>query len=296
VSESPTTPASESRRGLPTLALLSVLFWGLSFVAIAVAERGLHPFTLVWTRLALGAALLFAILRARGEALLPRREDRGICAVLGVLLGGHLLIQAFAMRMTTAMRAGWLVAFMPVTIALGAQLFRGERLRGLGWLGVAVASTGVFVLTATRPTDIVGAGTGDWLMLSSCLTWTAYTLISIDPVQRNGALRVTAFAMAVAVLPLAIASAVVGPLSRPLTADVIAAQLFLGLLASGVAFWAWNQALREFGPQRSSAVLYLQPFVTLLASRAVLGEPITPNALIGGPIVLAGVWLVKRSR
>ena len=275
-------------------ALLAVVFWGSSFVATKIALEGLHPFALVWTRLALGALLLYATLAVRGEAVLPRREDRAVSALLGLLLGAHLLIQSFAMRLTSAMHAGWLVAFMPVTIALGAQAFLSQKLRPIGWLGAAIASSGVLLLTASAPTRFVHAGAGDLIMLSSCLTWTAYTLIAIKPIEHNGALRVTAFAMATAVLPNAIASAFAGFASGPLTGPVIGAVLFLGLLSSGVAFWAWSQALRDVGPARSSATLYLQPFVTLAASFAILGEPPTLNALVGGPIVLLGVWLLAR--
>jgi drug/metabolite transporter (DMT)-like permease len=195
------------------------------------------------------------------------------------------------------MRAGWLVAFMPVTIALGAQLFRGERMRALGWLGAAVASGGVFALTATRPTEFARASTGDWLLLSSTLTWTAYTLLSIDPVKRSGPLRITAFAMAFAVVPNALASCFTVVVIGPLTPRVIVSQLFLGLLSSGVAFWAWNQAMRTHGAQRSSAVLYLQPFVTLAASLALFeDEQLGTSVAIGGPLVLLGVWLVQRSK
>src|SRR5882672_2213398 len=182
-------------------ALLAVLFWGSSFVAIRIALEGLHPFALVATRLALGAVLLYAVLGVRREALLPRREDLGVCVSLGILLGGHLLLQSFAMRWTTAMRAGWLVAFVPVTIALGARFFLGHQLRAVGWLGVATASCGVLLLTSTAPSEFARAGTGDMMMLSSSVSWAAYTLISLRPVERNGALRVTAFAMAIAVVP-----------------------------------------------------------------------------------------------
>jgi drug/metabolite transporter (DMT)-like permease len=294
--EAPAARLAQTRasRWISGKALLAVLFWGSSFVAIRIALEGLHPFALVATRLALGALLLYAVLGVRREDLLPAREDRASCAGLGLLLGGHLLLQSFAMRWTTAMRAGWLVAFVPVTIALGAQLCLGQKLRAVGWLGVAIASCGVLLLTSTAPSEFARAGTGDLMMLSSSISWAAYTLISLRPVERNGALRVTAFAMAIAVVPNAIAAGFAGFTSGPVTPRVIAALCFLGLFSSGLAFWAWNQALREIGPARSGAMLYVQPFVTLGAAFAILNEPPTSNLFIGGPVVLLGVWLLAR--
>lgn len=287
---------ASSRAKLPWHALTAIALWGLSFIAIRVALEGLHPFALVWTRMAMGAALLYAILAVRREALLPRREDRAVGVGLGLLLGGHLLIQSFAMQRTTAMRAGWLIAFVPVTIALGAHFVRGERLRALGWLGAGVASIGVLVLNAVVPSAFAEVGIGDWLMLGSCGTWATYTLLSIDPVARNGALRVTAFASAIAVVPNLIASLFTGQLTGGLTSRIVVAQLFLGLLSSGVALWAWNRSLAEIGAQKSGAVIYLQPFVTLAAALLVLHEPVTFNAIVGGAIVLLGVALLKRAQ
>lgn len=292
----PNEAKASSRAKLPWHALTAVVLWGLSFIAIRVALEGLHPFALVWTRMAMGAALLFGVLAARREPLLPRREDRGVGVVLGLLLGAHLLIQSFAMQLTTAMRAGWLIAFMPIAIALGAHFLRKDRMSKLGWLGAGVASVGVLVLNAIAPSNFADAGIGDWMMFGSCVTWTAYTLISIEPVERNGALRVTAFASAIAVVPNLIASLFTGQLTGVLTSRVVLAQLFLGPLASGIALWAWGRSLALLGPQRSSAVLYLQPFVTLIAAVVLLHEPVTWNAPAGGAIVLLGVWLLKRAK
>ena len=70
----------------------------------------------------------------------------------------------------------------------------------------------------------------------------------------------------------------------------------VGLGASALAMWVFNDALAELGPERSSAFQYLQPFVTVVGSLALLGEPVTTGPLLGGPLVLLGVWLVQRGK
>jgi drug/metabolite transporter (DMT)-like permease len=74
------------------------------------------------------------------------------------------------------------------------------------------------------------------------------------------------------------------------------ALVFLGIGASGVALWVYTDAVAALGPERSSAFQYIQPFVTLVAAAALLGESVTVEQLIGGPVVLAGVWLVQRGK
>jgi drug/metabolite transporter (DMT)-like permease len=277
-------------------ALLAIAIWGSSFIALRMALDSTTPYGVVWLRNLLGALFLFAVLRWRGGPLLPEREDRPRVLLLGLLFGIHLLIQAWAIQRTSTMHAGWIVAFIPAVVALGAWLFLRERLRPIGWLGIAAASAGVLVLTSTRPARFVDAGTGDLLMFISTFTWAAYTLLSTKPARRSGGLRISASALLVAVVPNLGMAAVLGTWHTAPTAAPLLALLFLGFLASGVALWVYSDALAALGPERSSAFQYVQPFVTLAAAAALLGETVSAEQLIGGPLVLAGVWLVQRGK
>ena len=290
----PPPPASRIRNY--GWGLLATLFWGLSFVGVHIALKGLTPFGLVWMRLTIGAGVLYGLLALSGGKLLPSREDRGRCVVLGLIVSAHLSLQAAAMQMTSAVSAGWIVAFIPVVVALGARVFLGQRLSAGGWVGAGVASAGVLVLSSFRPAELAEAGRGDLLMLVSCFTWAAYTLLSVEVIRRSGALVITAFAMAVAVLPAAAVAVVRKSWHAEPTLRTVVALVFLGALASGIAFWAFARSIQAIGPQRTSAMLYIQPFVTLAGSAVMLTEPITPAAIAGGVLVLVGVWRVQRAR
>lgn len=277
-------------------ALATVSIWGSSFLAIRVALEGATPWGVVWMRSTLAAVLLFALLGLRGQPLLPERRDRARCVVLGLVGAAHFLIQTLSMQSTTTLRAGWIIAFIPVVVALGSRLFLRQRLAALGWLGIALATFGVLVLTSVRPAELAHAGVGDALMLASTVTWGSYTLLALGPIARNGGLRVTALALAVSSVPALVVALFLGswhtaPSPRPLLA-----LLFLGACASALAMWLFADAVGTLGPERTSAFQYLQPFVTLVVSFLFLDEPFTSATLVGGPLVLAGVALVQRSK
>ena len=272
----------------------AVAIWGASFVATRVALQALDPFALVALRLWMGALLLTLVIGARGGPRLPAAKDRPACMGLGLVLAAHLLIQAYGLRSTTAINTGWIVGFMPVTIALAALLLGKQRLRSVGWLGVTIGTAGVLVVTLREPPNFADAHFGDLLQLVSCLTWTAYTLAGAGPVARNGALRVTALAMVVAAALASVATIWTGVLAGPLTRNALLALAFLGLLCSGVAYYLWSAAVDDHGPARVGALLYVEPFVTLVTAALVLREPVTTNALAGGACVLCGVWFVAR--
>lgn len=277
-------------------ALATVAIWGCSFLAIRIALEAATPWGVVWMRSALAAALLFGLLASRGQPLLPEPEDRGRCVLLGLVGAAHFLIQTLAMRSTSTLRAGWIIAFIPVVVALGARLFLGQRMRAIGWAGIALATFGVLVLTSVRPAELAGAGLGDGLMLLSTVTWAAWSLLSLRPLRRSGSLRLTAGALAVSVVPTLAAALFAGSWQAAPTLRAVLALVFLGACASALAMWLFADALAALGPERTSAFQYLQPFVTLTVSFLFLQEPFAGATFVGGPLVLLGVWLVQRGK
>ncbi len=278
-------------------ALLAVVLWGASFVATRFVLEVFSPLALVALRLVLGSLVLMIIGRMAGYAVWSIRGGRWVWLVLGVIMAAHLLIQAIGLGYTTAIHTGWIIGFIPVVIALGARVFLGQRLAAGAWLGVAVATGGVLLVTAQQPPDFSRARLGDLLQILSCFTWAAYTLIAIRPIERHGSLPTTAVPMAVAAVVLTVAAGVQGiPLVGHPTAAHVAALAFLGLLCSGLAYLLWFRAVGDIGPARSGSYLYLEPFVTLTVASSLLDEPVTVTAVAGGIVVLLGVWLVNRER
>jgi len=272
--------------------LMAVIIWGASFAATRIALDVLTPFGLVAVRLSAGALLLILVTRLRHGTLLPVRRDLPACVFLGAVLATHLLLQAYGLQRTTAVHTGWIIGFIPVTISLGAWLLGQQCLRWSGWTGVAIGTAGVLTVTWTKAPEFAQARLGDLLQVASCLTWTVYTLASTGPIARNGALRVTTAAMVLAAALAALVAIGSGPWAGVWTWSGLLAVIFLGPVCSGVAYALWFAAQREHGPARLGSLLYIEPFVALATGVMLLGEPVTPYALLGGLAVLAGVRLV----
>ena len=282
-------------------ALAAVVFWGLSFVATKAALRDITPIALIFTRFALGTALLLALLRARREPLVPPRDAwRGLAVMGFVGVFVHQLLQAFGLTLTSAVNSGWLIGLTPVWSAVLAALLLRERFGAqkvaglvLGFLGAALVVThgqldrGVWALPSTR---------GDLLMLVSTLNWAVYTVIGHPLLKRLGARRATAGSMFLGwamLAPLFVASAGWREYAH-LSAAGWAALGFLGLACSGLGYLFWYGALEKVEASQVAALLYLEPLVTLAAAVALLGEPVHATTVLGGVLLLAGVALVQR--
>jgi drug/metabolite transporter (DMT)-like permease len=69
---------------------------------------------------------------------------------------------------------------------------------------------------------------------------------------------------------------------------------FLGVLCSGVAYFFWYDALKVLPVAQTGAFLYIEPIITVIVAAIVIREAILLATLVGGIIILIGVWLVNR--
>lgn len=73
----------------------------------------------------------------------------------------------------------------------------------------------------------------------------------------------------------------------------------LALLFSEYSVQVWRtlhgyDALQALSAAQTGVFLYIEPLVAVIVAFFVLGEPVTLVSLVGGGIILPGVWLVNR--
>jgi drug/metabolite transporter (DMT)-like permease len=284
-------------------ALAAIVLWGISFVATKAALREVSPVTLIFTRFALGAAVLFVILRLRRESLVPPRSSWPMLAMMGFIgIFVHQMVQVHGLTLTTAVRTGWLIGLTPIWSAVLATLFLGESfgLRktlglflGLGGALLVISrgelSARVLALPSTR---------GDFLVLASTLTWAIYTIVGRQTLKRVGSGMATAAAMFAGwamLIPFFVGIAGWQDY-RQLSSTAVIAILFLGIGCSGLGYLFWYAALERLETSQVAAFLYLEPLVTLAAAVALLDESVGATTIIGGVLVLAGVLTVQSAQ
>ena len=69
---------------------------------------------------------------------------------------------------------------------------------------------------------------------------------------------------------------------------------FLGIVCSGLAYIFWYDALQALPVAQTGAFLYLEPVSTVIVAALILGEQLYLFTMMGGVLILAGVWLVNR--
>jgi len=284
-------------------AVLAVAAWGSSFVATKIALRDMTPVALVWSRFTIGIVILGILVLARGQLRPISKSDLGYFLLLGFLgITFHQWLQSNALRTSQATTAGWIIATIPLFIAILGRLFLHEKLGWLGVAGILIAASGVLLVIAKgdpRAIAIEWQGTpGDKLMLISAVNWAVFSVLSRQGLKRNRPafqmfyVMLLGWLLTTALFGIGYRFHGIGHLSTP----GIIALLFLGIACSGFAFIFWYDALEQLDASHVGVFHYLGPLFTVAVAATVLGEKIQAGTMIGGAIIFLGIWLVNRER
>lgn len=290
---------------MPIFALLlAVTTWGWSFVATKILLEHLTPLQVIACRLMLGWPPLLAMVLLRRRKLSFSVREWGRISLCGTIVAVHFLIQVAGLQYTSATHTGWLIAVIPLAIALLSIVFLGERLSPLQMSGILIATSGVLLLIGGGNLSNLGwlENRGDWLAFTSAWTWAIYTVMSRSIAQARSPLGVSTAALGVTtVLSLAVLwgsgqMESLGAALSSLSGLGWAALLFLAWACLSLAFWLWQYGVAQLGASRAGLFLYLEPPATTLLAVPYLGEPFGWPTAVGGLLILSGVFLGSRGQ
>jgi drug/metabolite transporter (DMT)-like permease len=286
-----------TRSALPRIALLA-LIWGSAFLWIKLADRGFSPVEVTLARLALGAAVLFAIVLGRRDQV-PRSARVWAHIAVAALFANAVpyLLFAVAEQSVSSSTAGIINATTPlwtVVLALAVRHQKGVTSWQAAGLIIGFAGT---VLIFTPWTTAGGlTSTGALECLAASISY-AVSYIYMDRFLARrgiGPVVLSACQLGAASVMLAIALAVTGVRTPHVTAVSVAAIAVLGVIGTGFAYVLNYQIITSEGATVASTVTYLLPVVAIVLGVLVLDESITVAALSGIALVLVGVALTRR--
>ena len=277
--------------------ILAAVFWGANYAATKYAAGSLPPTLLVALRFAGGGLLLLVILRLlEPESRLKRGE---LLPMIGLGCFGVAAAQTsftFGVSMTTASNTGLIFATAPVWGMILGSLLGLERPTAWGMLGVALSIFGVGIVVY----DGLGSGdtstVGDGLVLLASLCVGAYTVLSIPVLDRYSPL-------AVATYPTLFASPVAALLAAPylpgldlgsVTPAVWATVGYSVAFATAFAFAAWQRGISRIGANRVLVYQYLITLTGVASGIVFFGESLGLEKILGGAVILLGVYLARR--
>lgn len=284
-----------SPRTWAVIALLTAnTIWGTTFVATKSMLERIPPLTLASIRFAIAVLVLLLLM-----AWLDRRpilnRTTAVMGLVGVL--AVYACQNLGLIYTDAANGALIHGGIPIFTVLVAAPALGERLSCQRLLGVSLSLLGVAAVVLRGSVAGLGlSAIGDGLVLLSALGLAVYLVLGRRAYGGDSSLElvsgVAIFGLVFLMPPSAVELGLRG-MGRPTAVDLLGL-LYLGAVASALAFVLWAFGLRQLEAGQAAIFANLNPLVGVVAAAVVLGEPVTWVQIAGGGLVLIGVWLVTR--
>jgi drug/metabolite transporter (DMT)-like permease len=277
-----------------SIALASSCLGGSAAAITRYLVGNADPVTLAILRWGIGFACLLPIallLKVRW----PPRPDWPAVAALGLCFFGlFFVLYNIAIGFTTAARASLPLATLPLHTMVVGALLGIEPLTLRKSTGVGVAILGVIAalasgLSAAPP----GAWRGELIMTGAVFCMAFYNVWSRPFIRRSSALGFLTVGMGAGAAALILVGALTGSVAvlSSLSTPQWIAGVYLGVGGGALAFILWVMALERATPTRVAATMTVNPLAAGLLAAELVGEPITPNLVLGLVAVFAGIWI-----
>jgi drug/metabolite transporter (DMT)-like permease len=269
--------------------IVGTVLAGGNAVGVRVSNRELDPLWGAGLRFVLAACLLGAVMAVMRLALPRSRALLGVLLYGALIFGGAFSLAYYALVRIHAGLGQTLLALVPLATLLLAVLQRQERLRLAAVVGTIVSIAGIGVISGLSGNQSVPL-LSLLAVLGAVLCFAQATVLvrqfpPVHPVTTN-AVGMATGAVILLALSLLLKESIVLP-ERGATWLALAYMVALG---SGPVFVLYVVVVRLWSASRAAYTFVLIPVVTVLLSAWIDDEPIGAGLLLGGLLVLAGVY------
>ena len=292
-----------NRRWRAILILIGVMtLWGSVFVMTKDVIDVVPPLTLAFLRVVIGFLVLLPLAIHRMRRLpsprppLPWR-DMVTMGLIGVAF--YYSVFNFGLFYTSASQGALVQSSIPAMTALVAMLWLGEPATRSRVAGIGLSIAGVLIIFSGSPADSSATSPvlGNLLVFASVIAWGVYTSYAKRCAHVDATILTACVigAGALFLLPCALIELRGQPLPVLNTVEWMEVVL-LGAGAAGLAYMLYNLALQDIDASQAGVFANLIPVVGVASGIVVLGDPISLRAIVGGLIVIGGVWITGSER
>lgn len=277
------------------MALLSVyVIWGSTYLGIRFAlEGGYPPLLMGGGRFVLAGALMYGVLRWRGEPAPSRRQWSALALMGALLMGLGNGMVTIAEQWVTSGLAAVAVASMPLWMGLFTTL-RGERPSRNEWIGMAIGFVGVVWLNAGSA--LAASPQGLIALLIAPVAWAFGSVWSRGRDLPSPFMSAAGQMLCGGAMMLAAGGLLGERVQAVPTTHGTLAVLYLVTFGSIIGFSAYIWLLRHVRPALASSYAYINPPIAVLFGALLAGERFSIHALGAMVVILAGVAIVTLTR
>ena len=274
--------------------ILGAICIALSPIFVRVSEAG--PTASAFWRVALAVPVLWFFYFLKTKQRAARYAGRWpLLLAAGLAFAGDLGFWHASVMLTSVANSTLLANLAALFVTLGAWMFLRERPRRVFFAGLAAALVGVALLVHTSLAFSPTGLSGDALAMVTAMFYASY-LLAVKSLRDRGETTLHLMAVTTTLTAIVLFPAVLASGEQMLPVSAFGWWMLVGLAlishAAGQGLIAY--ALAHLPAAFSSVSLLFQPVMAALFAWLLLGEGMVPLQLLGGLIVLAGIYLARR--
>jgi drug/metabolite transporter (DMT)-like permease len=274
------------------------IIWGTTYLAIKIGVEDFPPVLFAGFRWLIAGPILIIIMRIRGYKF-PEKEDLIHLGTVGILLlgFGNVLVVVAEQYISSGLTS-LIITTTPFWMVLFERfMYKKGKVNKFVIIGLLLGLAGV-ILIFSHDIDTVFKGSffiGAAALLVAVIGWANGTLyskykkVSVDPLM--GA----AFQMLIAGVILTLLGFSIGEYSYIKTTDAgLYSLLYLIVFGSLIGYTSYIYAVAHLPISLVSTYAYINPVIAVFLGWLVLSEPLNIQLILGGIVILFGVWMVKK--
>ncbi|MFE3870852.1 DMT family transporter [Flavobacterium sp. ZS1P70] len=283
-------------------ALLATLLWSVNMVIASGIKGHIPPIGLAFWRWTIACIVLapFAIKSTIENFKIVKKHIRylTLTAVLGITIFNTLIY--FAGKTTSAVNLSLIAISIPLFIVLLSRIIFKEKVSNMKIVGITTIITGVLVLITKGSLQAllhINFTIGDLLMLVACFFFAYYTILVR---QKPNELNPKVFLFSVFVIgtiflfPFYIWEHLFYK-KVILDTKTVLTTSYVGIFASLVSYYLWNEAIRLIGTSKTALIYYLIPVFSGILAYFFLGQAIVITQIISMGIIITGLLITNRT-
>lgn len=279
------------------MAILTISIWSSTFIVSKIVLNQLTPLQILIFRFMI-AVVFLSILYPKFKRPNSVKEE-----LLFFITGGCLALYFFfensALIHTYSSNVSLIVSTIPlITGVLSAVIYKTHFFTKKSITGFFIAYLGVFFIIINGSKFAGIEPIGDLFAFIAALMFALYTLVMQKIEKTYHLIEMTRKVMLYGLILLGII-VVISKQSlyiQKVDTGLIVSMLFLGIVASSLAFLMWNKAIHMIGSVKTNQYIYLVPVITTIFSAIFLREAIKLITIIGAGLIVFGLYLSENDK
>lgn len=285
------------------LLILANMIWGGNFVIGRIGVDFFPPVLFSLMRWLIAFLLLtpFMTKQLKNDWNIIRKHMKILLLLAVTGIAGYNTIIYFALQYTTSINASVVNSTTPLFIAILAVFLLREKLLAHHAAGIILSVFGILFVISKGSVEVFLSwqiNAGDFYVLAAVFMWALYSVIVkkyADVLPLVSSFYVSVFLGIFLLAPLSLIEYFWLEAAKPVfTLPSIGILLYVGFLASIMAFLSWNFGVHIIGAAKAGVFLNLLPVFAIIFALCFTQEKLYLYQIIGGGIVILGVVLSSR--